>query len=117
MRHVRSARAPDVNASKQEDPHDVDEMPVPGGKLETEMLSRCEVPEIGAEQTDDQKRRANDDMRAMESGRHEECGAIDVAAEVEPCVAVFVGLHAGEGQTKRNRQDQAPLQALAVVLE
>src|SRR6266545_3386084 len=81
-------------------------MPVPGGKLETEMLSRREVSEIGAEQTDDQERRADDDMRA-----------IDVAAEIEPCVAVFVGLHACKCQTKRNRQDQAPLQALPVVLE
>ena len=92
-------------------------MPVPGGKLESEMLSRREVSEIGAEQTHDQKGRADDDMRAMEPGRHEECGAIDVAAEIEPCVAVLVGLHAGESQTKRNRQDQAPLQSLAVVLE
>src|SRR5262245_4799838 len=117
MRHARSARTPDVNARKQEDPHDVDEMPVPGGELETEMLSRREVSEIGAEQTDDQKRRANDDMRAMESGRHKECGAMDVAAESKPFVAVFVGLHAGESQAKRNRQDQAPLEALPVVLE
>src|SRR4029453_1087445 len=92
-------------------------MPVPGGKLETEMLSRREVPEIGTEQTDDQERRADDDMRAMESGRHKEWGAIDVAPEIKPCVAVLVGLHAGESQTKRNRQDQAPLQALPVVLQ
>src|SRR4029450_3123868 len=92
-------------------------MPVPGSKLETKMLSRREMSEIGAEQTDDQERRADDDMRAMEPGRHEERGAIDVAAEIEPCMAVFVGLHACKCQTKRNRQDQAPLQALPVVLE
>jgi len=29
--------APHIDAGEQEQPHDVDEMPVPGGELETEM--------------------------------------------------------------------------------
>src|SRR5690242_19453009 len=32
------AGAPNVDAGEQEQPHDVDEVPVPGGELETEVL-------------------------------------------------------------------------------
>src|SRR5499426_4765701 len=117
MRHARSARTPHINAGKQEDPNDVDEMPVPRGELEAEMLRRREMSKIGTKQAHDQKRRADDDVCAMEAGRHEESGAVDVAAEIEPRMAVFVGLHAGECQTKHDRQDQPPLEALAVVLQ
>src|SRR6266545_5378601 len=106
MRDARPARTPHINAGKQEDPDDVNEMPVPSGELEAEMLRRREMSEIGTKQAHDQKRRADDDVRAMEAGGHEESGAVDVATEVEPRVAVFVGLHAGECQTKHDRQDQ-----------
>ena len=40
----RAAPAPDVDAGEQEQPHHVDEVPVPGGELEAEMLLRREVP-------------------------------------------------------------------------
>src|SRR5712692_7185419 len=101
--YARCARTPHINAGKQEDPDDVDEMPIPSGELEAEMLRRCEMSEINTDQTHDQECRADDDVRAVEAGRHEEGGAIDVAAEIEPCVAIFVGLHASECQTKRDR--------------
>src|SRR6516162_11006181 len=117
MRDARPARTPHINAGKQEDPDDVDEMPVPRGELEAEMLRRREMSEIDTKQAHDQKRRADDDVCAMETGRHEESGAVNVAAEIESRVAIFVGLHAGECQTKYDRQDQTPLEALAVVLQ
>src|SRR5262245_12385829 len=96
MRDARPARTPNINAGKQEDPNDIDEMPVPSGELEAEMLRRREMSEIGTKQAHDQERRADDDVCAMEAGRHEESGAVDVAAEIEPGVAIFVSLHAGE---------------------
>src|SRR5262249_12724977 len=105
MRDARPARTPHINAGKQKDPDDVDEVPVPGGKLEAKMLRRREMSKIGTQQTHDQERRADDDMRAMKARRHEESGAVDVAAEIEPGMAIFVGLHAGECQSKYDRQD------------
>ena len=57
---ARRAAAPDVDAGEQEQPHHVDEVPVPGGELEAEMLLRREVARIGAEQADDQEDRADD---------------------------------------------------------
>src|ERR1700722_13282296 len=95
------APTPDIDAGKQEQPHDVDEMPVPGGELEAEMLRRRELPRRGTDQADDEEDRADDHVEAVEAGRHEEGGAVDVAAEIERRVAVFPGLHAGEREPER----------------
>src|SRR5262245_9937770 len=92
-------------------------MPIPGGEFKTEMLRGRKVSEISAKQTDDQEGRADDHMRAMEAGRHEECGAVDVATEIEPGVAVLVRLNAGECESKRDRENQTPLEPLPVVLQ
>ena len=55
VRHGFCAVEPDIDADEKEQPHHVDEMPVPGGEFEAEMLGGCEVPGIGAEQADRQK--------------------------------------------------------------
>ena len=56
-------------------------------------------------------------MEAVEAGRHEEGGAVDVAGEAERGVGVFIGLHAGEAGAEQDGEDQAVFQALAVVLQ
>src|SRR5260221_14570624 len=43
------AAAPPVDADEEEEPDDVDEMPVPGRRLEAEMVVRLEMAEIGPE--------------------------------------------------------------------
>src|ERR1700710_352707 len=95
--HGFGAVAPDVDAYEQEQPYHVDEMPVPGGEFEAEMLGRGEVPGQGAEQAHDQEDGADQHMEAVEAGRHEEGGAVDIAGETEQRVAELIGLHAGEG--------------------
>src|SRR5687768_6278608 len=70
--------APDVDADEQEQPDDVDEVPVPSGRLEAEMLLRLEMALIGADQADDQEDRADDHMGAVEAGRHEEGRGVDI---------------------------------------
>src|SRR6516225_4717752 len=52
---------PDVNADEQEQPHHVDEMPVPGGELEAEMLLGREMPGERASQAYDQEYGPDDD--------------------------------------------------------
>src|SRR4051794_37698931 len=42
--------SPNVDRGEEEQPDDVDEVPVPGRKLEAEVLLRRKVAEIGAEQ-------------------------------------------------------------------
>ena len=114
---MRQPGAPHIYAGEQEQPHHVDEMPVPGGEFEAEVLGGREVAVDGAEQADDQEDRADDHMRAVEAGRHEEGGAVDIAAVVERGVRIFVGLHAGEGEAEQDGERQAPFQPLPVVLQ
>ena len=71
-------------------------MPVPGGRLEADVLVRRESgrPQR-ADQADEQEDRADDHVEAVEAGRHEEVRGIDVAAEKPSkaaAVAVFIGL-------------------------
>src|SRR5262249_50073724 len=100
--------APDIDAREQEQPDHVHEVPIPGRELETEMLGWSEMAEIDTNQADDQEGRANDHMRAVESGRHEKGGTIDVTAEMKAGVTVLIGLDAGESQTERDGEDQSP---------
>src|SRR5688500_17220795 len=77
----RAPAAPHVDRHEQEQPDDVDEMPVPGGRLEAEMLARGEMPLAGPHQADDQEDRPDDDVEAVEAGRHEERRAVDISFE------------------------------------
>ncbi|KAH2775450.1 hypothetical protein KXW38_002127, partial [Aspergillus fumigatus] len=101
------AAAPHIDADEQEQPDHVDEMPVPGGELEAEMLLRRELAGIGAQQADQQEDGSDQHMEAVEAGRHEEGRAVDVAGEVERGVCIFIGLHAGEAGTEQHGEDQA----------
>src|SRR6202790_498521 len=89
--HGFGAVAPDIDADEQEQPDDVDEMPIPGGEFEAEMLGWREVPGIGPDQADGQEDGADQHMEAVEAGRHEEGGAVDIAGEPEGGVAYFIG--------------------------
>src|SRR5512134_896851 len=93
---------PYVNRGEQEQPHHIDEVPIPGGKLEAEMLLRREMAVERADQTHDQEDRADQDVEAVEAGRHEEGGAVNVAFEAERRMRVLVGLHAGEKRAQRD---------------
>src|SRR5215470_571216 len=66
VRSTFDARAPHIDAGEQEDPHHVDEVPVPGGELEPEVLRRIEMPGEGADQTNNEKQAADDDVESME---------------------------------------------------
>src|SRR3954454_9866876 len=96
VRHGFGAMTPDVDTDEREQPDHVDEMPVPGGEFEAEMLGRRKMSSHGAEQTHGQEDGADQHVEAMEAGRHEEGRAVDIAAERECGMAVFIGLNAGE---------------------
>src|SRR5205085_8259922 len=85
----RVAGAPPVDAEEQEDPDDVDEMPVPGGGLEAEMLVGLELALHRAEQADQQEGRSDEDVEAVEARRHEEGRRVDVVTEAERGVRIL----------------------------
>src|SRR5687768_1252907 len=112
-RGLFAPRAPDIDAGEQEQPDHVDEVPIPGGELEAEMLGRRELALVGADQAHGEKDGADYHMRAVETGRHEKGGAVDVAFEGEGGVAVLIRLHGGEGNTEQDGEDQTLLQTVA----
>ncbi len=61
----------DVDKREQEQPHHVDEMPIPGSGFEAEMLGGRELPRHQTEQAHRQEDGADDHVRAMEAGSHE----------------------------------------------
>src|SRR5690349_18138919 len=86
----RAPAAPDVDRGEQEQPHDVDEMPIPGCRLEAEVLPRREIALVSAEQADGEEDRADDHVEAVEAGRHEEGRAVNIAFEGKGRVGVFI---------------------------
>src|SRR5437867_795698 len=70
----RAVRGPDIDRAEQEQPDHVDEVPVPGGRLEAEVLLGGEVTAYRAHQADEKEDGADDDVEAVEAGRHEESG-------------------------------------------
>src|SRR3954454_4202390 len=117
VRHGFRAMAPDIDADKQEQPNDVDEVPVPRGEFEAEMLLRAEMPGVGAQQADDQEYGADQNVEAVESGRHEERRTVDIAGERKRGVGIFVGLYAGETRAEHDGEDQAVFESAAIILQ
>src|SRR5690348_10117120 len=112
-----AAAAPPVDADEQEQPDDVDEVPVPRRRLEAEMVVRPEMPGACAEEIHREEAGADDDVEAVEARRHEEGRGIDPAFEAEGGVAVLPGLEPGEADAEDDGQSQPADQSLAVVLE
>src|SRR3546814_1485525 len=76
-------RTPDIDGEEREQPDDIDEMPIPGSRFETEMLLGGEVAIVKALQADREEDGADDDVKAMKPGRHEKGRAVNVALEGE----------------------------------
>src|SRR5690606_25384298 len=98
---------PHIDGGKQEQPDHVHEVPVPGSELETEVMLLGEVAGIDARQADDQEDRADEHVEAMEAGRHEEGGAVDVAGVGEAGAAVLDDLNDREQDAQGDGQPEA----------
>src|SRR5579863_2314558 len=93
------AGAPPVDAGEQEQPDHIDEVPVPGSRLEPEMPFRRELPGSRSEPAHDQEDGPDHHVEAMKAGGQEEGGRIDATAdELEWRVGVLDRLAQGEGK-------------------
>src|SRR5271165_5087633 len=92
----RSPRAPEIDAAEQEQPHHVDEVPVPGRELKAEVMPWGELAGKGAEKTYGEENDADYDMRTVEPGRHEEGRPVDRVFERERRVDILVSLRHDE---------------------
>ena len=57
-RGLPGSAAPDIDRCEQEQPDHVDEVPIPGGGLEADMIFRREVAAQNPHQADEQEDRA-----------------------------------------------------------
>src|SRR6185503_9746144 len=69
---VMAPRSENVDDGEQQDPHDVDEVPVEAGHLEAEMLGRRVVTADRSQERDRQQRGTNQHVQAVQAGQREE---------------------------------------------
>ena len=67
-------------------------MPVPGDRLECEVLARREVSFQAAQPDHDQHDRAHHHVQAVETGQHEEGRAVDAGAKLESKFVIRVSV-------------------------
>src|SRR3546814_7349817 len=92
-------------------------MPVPGSRLEAEVLLWREIAIVEPLQADGEEDGAHHHVKAVEAGRHEEGGTIDAALEAERRVIIFKRLNGAEHHAKPDGAPQALLRALAVAMD
>src|SRR5690606_9978328 len=81
------------------------------------MLLRREVTANGTHKADQKEDRADENVKTMETRRHEEGRAVDRDLERKRSVNVLIGLHEGEQDTESNRDRQTGDHALAVIVQ
>src|SRR5574337_2014169 len=112
----RSPGTPNVDAAEQEQPHDVDKVPIPGRKLEADVMAGRELPQERPDQANGQEDHADDNVCAVEAGRHEKGRAVDGILERERRVDVLVSLREHEQHAKRDGKREKILETPPVPL-
>src|SRR5262249_8535662 len=92
---------PPINANKQKKPTHVEKMPIPSRRLKAKVMIGFEMTRPRPKETDNQEGRSDDNVEAVEAGRHEKSRRVDAAGEVKWCVAVLVGLDRGEAEARK----------------
>src|SRR4029078_1670482 len=110
------ACAPHIDAGEQEQPDHVDEMPVPSGGLEAEMMLHGERATDSTDQTHREEDGADDNVKAVEARRHEEGRAVDVMREAEAGMSVFIGLAGSETGGEPHSDKADPHRSLTVAV-
>ena len=72
--------APDVYGCEEEQPHNVNEVPVPSCCFEPDMLLRGEVTLVQTDQANQQEDCSDQNVETVEACRHEEVRAIDAVS-------------------------------------
>ena len=109
-----------VHEDEQAQPDHVHEVPVPGHRLEPEVMLGREVPFDAAEQDHREHDRAQGHVEAVETGQHVEGGTVDATTQREVQLrvrmAVFVGLKPDKQETQHDGGSQAPDELRTVTL-
>ena len=120
-----AACSPPIDADEQEQPDDINEMPIPGCCLETKMMILFEVIFIRPIKTDDQEYCSDNDMETMEAGRHIENSRIDPAFSCHPffeckgegSMGIFITLYTRKHEAKEYRQAETLQYMILITFE
>ena len=101
-----SGRSEDVDGHVDDDPHDVDEVPVDARHLDAEVVLRlgAEVAAEGADRREAEQHQADEDVGAVQAGEAVEDRAEAEVAGAEADVDVLVDLDEEEGRAEQPGQ-------------
>src|SRR3546814_956941 len=103
----RAPATPHINDEEQEQPDDVDKVPVPGSSFKTEVLTRCKVSLMRADQIDDQENGADQYVEDVKACRHVKGRAVCCADTIERCIRIFIDLEHRKNDTKQKEKEKA----------
>src|SRR5690242_10206091 len=83
---VPSTDGDEIDKSKDDDPHNIDEVPVEAGDLHVEAVLLLDASGKGEHKDREQPDHADGDVGAVEAGEHKEGGAEDVAVQAQVVV-------------------------------
>ena len=99
--HWCAPATPNVDGDEEEEPHDVDKVPIPCRSFKTKMLLRREMALVGTCKADRQENGAYNDVKAMETSRHVKCRAIIQSSKWKRRLEIFISLNAAEKQAEK----------------
>src|SRR6185312_9372711 len=105
-----------VNGKEDDQPHNVDEVPVDPRHLDTQVILRlrAEVASEGADRGEAEEQEADEDVGSVEAGEAVEDRPEGEVAGAEADVRVLVDLDEEEGGAEHPGRDQTEFQALVI---
>ena len=95
-----------IDEDKQSQPDHINEVPIPAGRLEPEVIVAGKMPFLDAKEHHDQNDRTQDHVGTMKPGEHEEGATVNTGlqgqVQVLVGVDVLLGLQAQEDQCQHN---------------
>src|SRR6476659_5334290 len=115
---LHNVRLEDVHSQENDDPHDVDEVPVDARHLDAEVVLGLgpEMAAEGADRGEAEQHQADEDVGAVQSREAVEDRAEGQVPGAEADVRVLVDLDEEEGRAEHPGQHEAEFEAFAVAL-
>jgi len=103
LAEVITSTTPPVDPAEQEQPDDINKVPVPSGSLETDVRFSCKVTFRSANCAYQEEARADEHMEAMEAGCEIEGRGIDAIGHFKRSMAILISLGPEEQEAQYYR--------------
>ena len=117
---LKTTYAPDIDSGKEEEPDNINEVPIPSSRFKADMFLRGEMPLLHAQIANEEEDRSDHNVETMETRGKEE-GREEAVATEGPVVmgeqfVIFEGLKTGEDQAKNGTNQKAVFNILAAFI-